>query len=116
MSLNRILGEKLDGLDDPFSVEPFERWLDTPFMEIASTKAADAFIKSGALRPISFDQGDILIQAYHRVGKPGTGKLAFIFQRKIAGDEKFYAYTFVLDRNAIAELKQTGRWIEPTNH
>jgi hypothetical protein len=111
MALNRILGEKLDGLDSPHTVEPFERWLDTPFMEIAATKAADAFIKSGALRPINFDQGDILIQAYHRVAK-----LAFIFQRKIAGDEKFYAYTFDLDPNAVAELVQSGRWIIPTSH
>lgn len=111
MALNRLIGETIDGLDSPHVVEPFERWLDTPFMEIAAGKAADAFIKAGALKPITFDQGDILIQAYHRIAK-----LAFVFQRKVAGEERFYAYTFNLDPNAVAELVQSGRWIIPTSH
>jgi hypothetical protein len=51
-----------------------------PVFEDAVANAIEAFAAKGALRPIRFDDEDVLVQVF-----PKDLKLAVVFQRRIAG-------------------------------
>lgn len=98
-------GELIGDLGRGFRVVPNAKWRDTLLWTQASENAIRAFCTSGALLPISFSDDDILVQEY-----PLRNQIAFIFERRVAGKEMIYPYVFTLSPNAVAELRNTGRW------
>jgi len=111
MPLDKTKGETIEGLGEDYLIAPLSKWIDTPLVEMAAQHAAEAYIKAGALSPISFDEEDILIQEYYR-----EAKVAVVFQRRVRGEEMLYPYVFELPHNLIAELVATGRWKAPTQN
>lgn len=57
-----------------------QKKLQRPVFDDAVANAIEAFAAKGALRPIRFDEDDVLVQVY-----PHDLKLAIVFQRSIAG-------------------------------
>ncbi len=105
MALDRTKGEIIGSLGVDYIVVPLNRWADTPLYLQAEEHAAKAFLSAGALAPLTIDDEDVLVQEY-----PARNKLAFLFQRRIAGKEHFYPYIFDLPDNMVAELRTVGRW------
>lgn len=103
--LNKERGEIIGDLGRGFRIVPNEKWRDTMLWTQAAKFAVAAFVKSGALLPIHFDDDHVLVQEY-----PIDSKIAFIFERKVAGKEMLYPYVFSLSPKAIAELRVSGRW------
>lgn len=103
--LDRANGELIGNLGRQFQIVPLNKWADTPLWSQAVKSAIGAFEKKGALHPISFDEQHVLVQEY-----PTQGRIAFIFARKIAGQEHFLPVVMKLDERTIAELKMAGRW------
>lgn len=105
MPLNREQGELLGELGPEYIIVPFAKWAGTGLPEDAAKRAAAAFREAGALYPIEIAEDDVLIQEY-----PRLHKVVFLFQRKIAGAEHFYHFTFDLPPQMVAELRATGKW------
>lgn len=104
MPLDHVNGEHIGKLGVG-KVAPLMKWADTKFYEIACESAEAAFYKAGALLPITFDTSDVLVMEY-----PAKDRLAFVFCRNIAGQEKLFPFVFTLAPEAISELVNTGRW------
>jgi len=111
MPLDKTKGEEIEGLGSAYVVAPLSKWIDTPLIEMAAQHAAEAYIKAGAMVPISFNEEDILIQEYYR-----DAKIAVVFQRRVRGEEMLYPYVFDLPHDLIAELVASGRWKSPTQN
>jgi hypothetical protein len=107
MPLDHVNGEHIGKLGVG-KVAPLFKWSDTPFFEIACEHAEKAFLKAGALRPISFDTSEILVMEY-----PMKDRLAFLFCRNIAGTERLYPFIIKLEQEAISDLVNSGRWERP---
>lgn len=105
MPLDKINGEKIEGLEGPYRVVKLEKWRFTPLFEQAAQAAADAFHKAGYPLIIGFDEGQILIQEY-----PRSRQLAMIFVMQIRGKEMLYPYVFALPDELIATLSASGLW------
>jgi len=105
MSLNLDQGEIISGVGGPYSIPPRNRWMGSQFFEEARQKAIEAFQQSGAMLPVVIDPESVLVQEY-----TASGRLAFIFQRIIAGKEHFYPYVFTIPPDMLRELRVTGRW------
>lgn len=105
MPLNHELGEPSPEILSPFRVVKTDKWKHTHFHEVACINAAQAFMAAGALYPILFGEGDILVQEYPRINK-----LEYVFSKGIAGVEHFYRWVFDIPEDLIGELKAAGRW------
>ena len=105
MALNRETGETVGNLGPDFIIAPLSKWMGTGLAEDAAKQAAHAFREAGALYPIEITEDDCLIQEY-----PRLHKVVFLFQRKIAGEESFYVFTFDLPPKMVADLRATGKW------
>ena len=111
MPLNRETGEIIEGLGPHYVVAPLSKWEQTGMLDIAAQKVKDAFIAAGALRgKMRFAEGDILIQEYH-----DQAKVAFVFQRHVAGQEMFVPCVFDLPPSMVRELVAQGMWTAPQN-
>jgi hypothetical protein len=112
MPLDRERGELIDGLGEKYVVAPLSKWEQTGMLDIAAQHAAKAFIAAGALRgKMRFSEGDVLVQEYH-----DQAKVAFVFQRRVAGNEMFVPYVFDLPKSMVKELVQQGMWDHPAEH
>lgn len=98
-------GEVIDGLGTQFRVVPNAKWRETRLFEEAANRAAAAFLKSGALWPISFEDAEVLIQEY-----PADNKICVLFAKKIKGKESLYPWVWELPEQAVKELKALGKW------
>lgn len=106
MPLDRENGEIIDGLGRNYAIAPLAKWEPTGALDVAAQHAASAFIAAGALRgKIRFHESDILIQEYH-----DQNKVAFVFQRHVAGAEMFVPYVFDLPEKMVKELVGQGLW------
>lgn len=105
MPLDRVNGEKIEGLEGPYRVVPVEKWRLTPLFEAAAQAAADAFRKAGYPLIVGFDETQILIQEY-----PRSRQLAMIFVMNIRGQEQLYPYVFALPDDMVSSLSASGLW------
>lgn len=110
--LDRVNGEKLQGMGDEYVVVPVQKWRDTSFWAIAMAKAAESFVAAGAMLPVHIGDDQVVVQEYHG-RKPA---LAFIFGRTIAGEPHYHPHVFDLSPAIIAELTTAGRWKKPRRH
>jgi hypothetical protein len=101
--LDMINGELLGDLGSDYRVVPHEKWIDTNLFTEAGGRAAAAFVASGAIQPITFEQ--ILVQEY-----PDSGRVAFLFSRRISGKWHYAPVVLALAPHVIAELQMAGRW------
>lgn len=104
MSLNPS-GEVIEGLGHQFRVVPNSKWRESRLFEEAANRAAAAFLKSGALWPITFDEHEVLVQEY-----PSDNKIVVLFSKKIRGREELYPWVWELPPQAVKELKALGKW------
>lgn len=111
MAFDKTKGESIDGMPDDYVVVSVHKWRDTPLLPQAVEAAAEAFQQAGALLPVWIEEDDILVQEY-----PRTHQIAFLFQRRIRGEEHFYPYVYELPAEAIKELIVSGLWTTPTEH
>lgn len=72
-----------------------------PVFDDAVANAIAAFAAKGALRPIRFDEDDVLVQVY-----PHDFKVAVIFQRKIAGQVHYATSYYDLPKPVLDTLLQ----------
>lgn len=105
MPLDKVKGEQIGGLGHVYRVVPAAKWRMTSLFESAATAAEEAFTRSGALAPITFDEEEVLVQEY-----PKAAKLAFVFCKRIRGNEHFYPFVFDLPPQMIADLIVTNKW------
>ena len=90
-----------------FRIVPTRKWDETEFFHHAAQGAAQAFMASGAMWPVHFNEAEILCQEYLR-----AGKLEFVFFKQIGGEDYYYRHHWDLDEHPdlIAELVTDGRW------
>lgn len=105
MPLDREKGEVIGDLGSDYIIGKIETWAPTDMFVVAYSNAIDAFIACGAVPPISIKPEDVMIQEY-----PSLNKLAFLFQRRIAGKEHFYPFVFDLPMQMIRDLRASGKW------
>lgn len=105
MPFNRETGEIIGNLGSDFVISTAERWGATGLLLVAIEHAVEAFTSSGAVLPITIRPDEILVQEY-----PRQNKVAFLFQRRIAGKEHFYPYVFDLPPQMITKLAASGLW------
>lgn len=105
MPFNRDSGELIGDLGHAYRVVPTSNWLDSNLFDVAAESAAQAFHAAGALLPVDISSDDCLVQEY-----PATNTVAFLFQRRIGGVERFYPYVFKLPPALVEELVTAGRW------
>lgn len=74
-----------------------------PVFDDAVAHAVEAFAAAGALRPIRIDEGSVLVQVY-----PKEKKVAVLFQRFIAGTERFVTRTYDLPQPVLDELLESA--------
>lgn len=110
MPLDRTNGERIEGLEAPHVVVPNVKWRETDMFNTAATNAARAFMKAGYPIIPTFDDEQVLTQEY-----PTLGRLVFVFQMRIKGDEMLYPYVFALPPEMIANLRAAGQWSHPTD-
>ena len=131
MPLDRSKGEILEGMGDTYRVVPAAKWRELtrittkykvqsgtafkiwvnrtrPIYEDAITLARAAFANAGALEPIIIDDSCILVQEY-----PDDNRVAFVFSRLIAGEEKVFGRGYDLTPQEVGWLVTTGRWQRP---
>ena len=77
----------------------------------AVAKAIDAFAAKGAMRPIRFDEDDVLVQVY-----PGDMKVAVIFQRAIAGVVHYAPLYYELPKPILDSLLSAAGKRVPSQH
>ena len=120
MSLDRANGEVLDGLPASMYVRVEARELanltnvkteckikkkfgfrtaQRPIFDDAVAFAIEGFASAGALRPIRFDEDDVLVQVY-----PKDMKVAVIFQRRVAGEDWYVSRVYDLPKPVIESL------------
>jgi len=104
--LDKVNGERLDGLGDNYVIVPWRKWADTNIGEAAITEARRRFQNSGAMLPIIITEDDILVQEY-----PLTGQLLILVARWIAGKPVFSPWVCKFPPETIAELRVAGRWM-----
>jgi hypothetical protein len=109
--LDRTNGEPIDGLGNGFIVVPNAKWSDTAFWQDAFKAARESFHAAGAMLPVFISDQDVIVQEY-----PMDGVLAFLFHRKIAGEDYYHPEVFQLSPGVIAELKSAGRWTGALTH
>jgi hypothetical protein len=103
--LDRVNGEVIGTLGRNYVIDPLWKWTDTAMWSEATKRAVAAFLKKGAILPISFDEQSVLIQVY-----PDQGRIAFVFARNVAGAQCYVPVVIVLGPNEVAQLKMAGRW------
>lgn len=125
MPLDRRNGETLDGFDGSMHIVIEPRILAEmnnllteyqvrkkfrtttgrrPIFDDAVARAIDCFAAAGALRPIRFTEDDVLVQVY-----PKERKAAVLFQRRIAGREFFFWYSYDIPEVVIGSLLDAAR-------
>ena len=105
MALNRTTGEIIGDLGHSFRVVPTSKWSESPLFEMAAQSASNAFARAGAVLPVRVSTDDCLVQEY-----PDKNMLAFLFVRKIAGEERFYPHVFSLQQPMVSALVNAGLW------
>ncbi len=105
MPLDRIKGEVIDGLGHKYRVVPNGKWRDSQLFEEAAGRAARAFLKSGALWPVTFDDMEVITQEY-----PADHKIAIVFLKQVRGKETLYPWVWELPMPMVKELKALGKW------
>lgn len=104
MPLNTA-GEFIPELRAQYRVVPLSKWAETPHFQEAAQQAAIAFREAGAMLPIRIEEDDVVVQEY-----PALNKVVFLFQRRIAGKEKFVERTYDLSEPFVAALRAQGLW------
>lgn len=119
MPLNRITGERLEGMTTRPVIEPLSKWSDTKFWEFAAERADKAFglamskRKSFrkrvrvAVNPFIWSETEVSVQIYPYERTP---MLYFLFCKVINGKEKYWWIPFVMTPQLISELRLAGRW------
>ncbi len=105
MPLNKEKGEVIGNLGTDYVLAPLDRWANSGLFTEALKHAVDAFVSAGAILPCIVEPDDVLVQEY-----PRQNKVAFLFQRRIAGAEHFYPYVFDLPPQMISKLAASGKW------
>lgn len=112
--LNKITGERLEGLADyfgrdpgPWRVVPLEKWQHIEdFWQLAAAEAAKNFEKAGArYNQLRFYHDNVLVQEYERVNA-----VAFIFWMPINFKDHYHVKIYQIERATIAGLKASGLW------
>lgn len=114
MPLDRTNGEVIQGLGHAFKVVPTDKWATTQFgaphfieaheaATLAFKKSAGKFANSH--EKIKLGRDNVLVQEYHILGK-----VAYIFELKVNGEEMVYAYTFDIDPVLLEALRMSGEW------
>jgi hypothetical protein len=120
MSFDRTHGEALDGLERSLHVVVPARLLASmdnlktpykipgkfrarigtrPIFDDAVANAIEAFAEAGALRPIRFDEDDVLVQVY-----PKDSKVAIMFQRRIVDKDHYVTRLYDLPQPVLDDL------------
>ena len=105
MPLDRTNGELVGDLGKGFRIVPVQKWRDTFLWDDAVRRARQAFKKAGALLPIHIGDDSILVQEY-----PTQDRIAFIFERRVAGKERLFPAVYRMNAAMKEQLVQTGRW------
>jgi hypothetical protein len=110
MTLNKEHGEVIEGLGAMFRVVDVEKWAGTGIYEQAALAATEAFRKSegkffNGNDVIQFGRNEVVAQEY-----PLTDKLAFIFERRVNGQEMVYPYVFSFPPEMIDRMVSEGHW------
>lgn len=82
-----------------------------PVFDDAVANAIKAFADKGALRPIRFNDDDVVVQVY-----PKDLKVAVIFQRKIAGEVYYAPSYYDLPKPALDALLEAAGKRAPKTH
>lgn len=98
-------GEFIPELGDDYVVSSPSKWAASPFLDQAAKHAANVFAGVGALHPIKFMADDVLVQEYHSLGK-----LLFLFQCRVRGEEHFCHFTYDIPPDTAAQLALIGMW------
>lgn len=104
--LDKTNGEIIGDLGRGYVKVPWGKWADTAFAQEAVRRAQHAFKNKGAMLPIHISEADILVQEY-----PLQNRVAFLFQRRIAGEWTYCPVVVLLDESSISQLKMAGRWL-----
>jgi hypothetical protein len=119
MPLNRITGERLEGMTTRPVIEPLSKWSDTKFWEFAARHADKAFglasSKKKSFRkrvrvevtPFIWSETEVMVQIYPYERTP---QMFFIFCKVINGREFYHPVRFILTPQLIGELRLAGRW------
>lgn len=125
MPLNKITGEKIEGMDPIFRVVDVAKYknkprlttivkewtgkqfksevdVERPLWVAALGHAQIAYFNAGARPPLSYD---VTCQEY-----PLTNEVAFIFCARVNGEDYYVPAVFVLSPQQIAELTLSGDW------
>lgn len=126
MTLNRVSGETIEGMDAVFCVAPVEKWqaqtglttiveemqgtkfkrkrkVARPIWDVALAYAQRCFHASGAKPgPLSCD---VIVQEY-----PRTNMVVFIFEADIFGHSMLVTAPFILTPEQIADLTVRNLW------
>lgn len=125
MPLNKISGEKIDGMDQIFRVVDVAKYknmprLTTTVRELTGSKfqvevdverpiwvaaighAQIAYFNAGATPPLRYD---VTCQEY-----PMSNQIAFLFCAKINGRDLYVPAIFALSPQQVAELTLSGDW------
>lgn len=105
MALDKIKGEVLEGLGHKYEIAPNYKWRESQLFEEAAMAAAEAFMNSGALWPITFDEEEVLIQEYRE-----SNQIAIIFSKNVRGTEQLYPFVWDLPADMVRELRAIGKW------
>ena len=82
-----------------------------PLFDDVMAIAACCFAEAGALLPITFDEGAVLVQVY-----PKESKVAVVVQRKIAGEDHYVTRDYDLPRSVIQHLLVSSGKAMPIAH
>lgn len=105
MPLDKTNGEIVGELGRGFRIVPNSKWRDTHLWDDAVERAREAFKKAGSWLPITLTDDHILVQEY-----PSQDRIAFIFERKVAGKERLVPVVYTIGAQMKAHLVQMGRW------
>lgn len=105
MALNRTTGEIIGDLGHNYRVVPTAKWAESPLFDMAAQAASDAFARAGAILPVRVSTDDCLVQEY-----PDKDMLAFLFVRRIAGEERYYPHVYTLQPPLVSALVNAGLW------
>lgn len=108
MPLDHVKGEVIGDLGHVYRIAPNTKWREHQLFEEAASYAAQAFLDKGALLPIQFDHGEVLVQEY-----PQINALVFVFCKNIARTEQIVVRKYDIPDDMVRELCAQGRW-DPT--
>ncbi len=106
MPLDHVKGEVIGDLGHVYRAAPNTKWREHQLFEEAATIAAETFHAMGALLPITFDDGEVLVQEY-----PRTNALVFVFCKSIARTEQIVVRKYDIPDDMMRELRAQGRWL-----